>query len=114
MNQADTARTPRAVQAHVLEEQTGLTLDELCRACGAPQPWLVALVDEGVLSPAGTAVGEWRFTGLHLRYARVAVRLQRDLGVNPAGAALALQLMDELDRLRAQLHARGTGRGAQS
>ena len=47
MNQADTARTPRDVEAHVLEEQTGLTLDELCRACGAPAPWLIALVDEG-------------------------------------------------------------------
>jgi chaperone modulatory protein CbpM len=33
------------------------------------------------------------------------VRLQRDLGVNPAGAALALQLMDELEQLRAQLQA---------
>ena len=30
-------------------------------------------------------------------------RLQRDLGVNLAGAALALELMDELDGLRAQL-----------
>ena len=48
-------------------------------------------------------VSQWRFTGLHLRHARVAIRLQRDLGVNAAGAALALQLMDELDTVRARL-----------
>ena len=42
--------------------------------------------------------------------ARVAVRLHRDLGVNPAGAALALQLMEELDTLRARLQVFDTRR----
>jgi chaperone modulatory protein CbpM len=97
--------TPRAIVAHVLEDQTGLTLDDLCRACNAPPEWLYALVEEGALDPPGAGVAEWRFTGVHLRQARVAVRLQRDLGVNPAGAALALQLMDELAHVRAHLRA---------
>ena len=35
----------------------------------------------------------------------VAWRLQRDLGVNLAGAALALQLLDEVQTLRAQITA---------
>jgi chaperone modulatory protein CbpM len=34
---------------------------------------------------------------------RSALRLQRDLGVNLAGIALALDLMEELDNLRAEL-----------
>jgi chaperone modulatory protein CbpM len=33
---------------------------------------------------------------------RCALRLERDLGVNLAGAALALDLLDELNRLRAR------------
>jgi chaperone modulatory protein CbpM len=45
----------------------------------------------------------WRFTGLHLHRAKVAMRLHRDLGVNFAGAALALDLMDELDMLRTKI-----------
>lgn len=105
MNTADAGPTMHMVHAHVLEDLTGLTLDDLCRACGAPAPLLVELVEEGVITPSRTAGGEWRFTGLHLRHAHVAVRLQRDLGVNPAGAALALQLLDELEQLRAQLQA---------
>jgi len=35
----------------------------------------------------------------------VASRLQRDLGVNLAGAALALQLLDEIETLRAHITA---------
>ena len=93
----------RYLSGGVLEEQTGLTLDDLCRACAAQAELLLELVDEGVIEPSGEAQEVWRFTGVHLRRARVAVRLQRDLGVNPAGAALALQLMDELDTLRARL-----------
>ncbi|WP_426147707.1 chaperone modulator CbpM [Polaromonas sp. DSR2-3-2] len=84
----------------ILEDQTELSLDDLCRACAAQAERIVELVDEGLLTPAGTAPGEWRFTGVHLHRARVALRLESDLGVNLAGAALALELLDELDALR--------------
>ena len=98
------------VRAPILEDLTDLTLEDLCRACDAPTALLLELVEEGVITPSGNFSTQWRFTGLHLRHARVAVRLQRDLGVNPAGAALALQLMEELDTLRARLHAFGARR----
>lgn len=91
------------ISGFILEEQVDLTLAELCRACGVRTDLLVELVEEGVITPSGEAPEGWRFTGVQLRHARVAVRLQRDLGVNPAGAALALQLMDELDALRGRL-----------
>ena len=85
----------------ILEEQTELSLDDLCLACAAQAGRIVELVDEGLLSPAGgMAPGEWRFTGVHLHRARVALRLESDLGVNLAGAALALELLDELATLR--------------
>ncbi len=91
------------VSGFILEEQSGLTLADLCRACGARSELVVELVEEGVLTPSGEAPDGWRFTGIHLRHARVAIRLQRDLGVNPAGAALALQLMEEIAALRERL-----------
>ncbi|MDB5842824.1 MAG: transcriptional regulator, MerR family, partial [Polaromonas sp.] len=86
--------------ALILEDQTELSLDDLCRACAAQAGRIVELVDEGLLAPAGTAPDEWRFTGVHLHRARVALRLESDLGVNLAGAALALELLDELGDLR--------------
>jgi chaperone modulatory protein CbpM len=88
---------------YILEEQTELTLDEICRACAAQADMIMELVQEGVLAPEGGTPDHWRFTGMHLHRARVALRLQDDLGVNLAGAALALELLDELDNLRARL-----------
>jgi chaperone modulatory protein CbpM len=87
----------------ILEEQTGLSLADLCRACEAEAERIMELVHEGGLAPAGAEPGEWRFSGLHLQRARVALRLQTDLDVNLAGAALALELLDELDELRARV-----------
>ncbi len=89
----------------ILEEQTELTLAQVCRACAVDADLIIELVDEGVIAVSGAASEHWRFTGLHLHRARVALRLQQDLGVNLAGAALALQLLEELETLRAKLQA---------
>ncbi len=91
------------ITAFILEEQTGLTLEDVCRACTCEAALIVELVHESVLMPEGSAPEQWRFTGLQMHRARTALSLQRDLGVNLAGAALALQLMDELNSLREQL-----------
>lgn len=89
--------------ALILEEQSEMTLADICRACATEDGVIIEMVEEGVLTPAGQAPAQWRFSGLHLQHAKVAVRLQRDLGVNLQGAALALQLLDEMDLLRARL-----------
>ena len=91
----------------ILDEQAQLTLAELTRACAVHAELIIELVEEGVLAPVGREPHRWRFTGAHMRRARMALRLQRDLGVNLAGAALALQLLDEVEALRARLRAMG-------
>ena len=91
------------ITGFILEEQTELSLDDLCRACAADADRIIELVNEGVLAPLGGKPDYWRFTGVHLHRARVALRLESDLGVNLAGAALALELLDELVTLRARL-----------
>lgn len=81
-----------------------LTLDGLCRACAVQTEFVMAMLEEGVAQPAeGQRPDTWRFSEVQARRITVAWRLQRDLGVNPAGAALALQLLDEMETLRAQL-----------
>ena len=91
------------ITGFILEEQTELSLDDLCRACAADADRIIELVNEGVLAPLGGKPDDSRFTGVHLHRARVALRLESDLGVNLAGAALALELLDELGTLRARL-----------
>jgi len=89
--------------AAVVEEELQLTLAELCRACSAPPAQIEVWVLEGVLEPIGQLPHEWRFAGASLRRARLALRLTRDLDINPPGVALALDLMDEIAALRAGL-----------
>ena len=93
------------VVGQIVEEQLELTVGELCRACDVQAEWITLLVDEGVLEPVGRDMQEWRFPGSSLQRTRIIARLQRDLGVNLAGAALVLELMDEIDTLRTRQRA---------
>lgn len=93
----------RIVAGEILEEQVELTLVELCRACGLSAEQVFDLVEQGVIEPLGTPPAGWRFAGSVIRRIRCAQRLQQDLGINAAGVALALDLLDELERLRARL-----------
>jgi chaperone modulatory protein CbpM len=86
------------------DPREALTLDDVCRACAVQSEFLLTLLDEGVIEPAeGESPESWRFTSVQVHHVSVAWRLQRDLGVNPAGAALVLQLLEEVQTLRAQL-----------
>lgn len=87
----------------IVEEEIQLTLVELSRACRAPEAHVIAWVYEGVLEPVGEAPQDWRFTGPALRRAKLALWLTRDLEINPPGVALALDLLDDIAALQAQL-----------
>jgi len=91
--------------ATIVEESALFTLDELSRSCDKPAEWILALVDEGVIEPAGADPGHWQFSGRCLRRVRIARRLESDLGLNLAGAALALDLLEEVELLRNRIAA---------
>lgn len=88
----------------IIEDDDPLTLSELCRACGVHADWVINLVEEGIIEPDGKEIRLWRFSGVSLVRVRSALRLQRDLGVNLAGIGLALDLIEELEKLRTQLN----------
>jgi chaperone modulatory protein CbpM len=87
----------------LLDEQLELSLNDLCRACSSSAEWIIELVEEGALEPIGNEQSSWRFTGTSLQRVQTAIRLQRDLGINLAGIALALDLLDEIETMRARL-----------
>lgn len=73
------------------------TVTEFSRICGVEVELVREMVVEGVIEPEEHGVDDWRFTGETLVRAQCALRLVRDLHVNWPGAALALDLLDELD-----------------
>lgn len=97
------------ITGELLDEEYELSLVELCRACRLPAERIEMLIAEGVIEPRGRDPRSWRFTGVTLTRLRTAQRLEHDLGVNPSGVALALELLDEITRLRRRLRRLETG-----
>jgi chaperone modulatory protein CbpM len=91
----------------LVEEEIVFSLSSLCQAAGASPAQVLALVDEGVLQPTGAAPQHWAFAGPSLRTTRAAVRLNTDLALGMAGAALVLDLLEEITVLRARLRRAG-------
>lgn len=83
----------------VLEESYLVSLAELCRSCTVETTTITTLVTEGILDPTGEDVEHWHFTVGSLKRVKTVIHLQRDLGVNLAGAALALELLDRIAEL---------------
>ncbi len=91
----------------LISEEGALSLDDMVHACGAEAQWIVELVEIGILVPRGAEVAAWRFGAADLMRARRLGRLQRDFGASTEAAAVILDLLDEIERLRAQLRRAG-------
>lgn len=108
MTQSKQPPTDSVVRCEIVESHMTISFDQLCRSCSMDADWVILLVDEGILDPVrspGQSAQRWHFRPSHIQRARTAARLHRDLSINVAGLALALDLLDEIDDLRARLDA---------
>jgi chaperone modulatory protein CbpM len=94
------------LRGSVVEDELTLSTVELSRAVHVNEASIELWVSEGVLQPSGASREQWRFSGRALKRVRVAMRLTRDLELNASGVALALDLLDEIESLEAQLRRR--------
>lgn len=92
--------TGKSIEGILLDEGTQVTVTELTEVCHLSLSQIELMVGEGMLHPSGREPEHWCFTGLEIKRARRALRLQQDLDVNLAGAALALELLEEIEHLR--------------
>ena len=77
-----------------------ITLTELCRHTGTTETTILECVEYGILEPIGDEQSQWLFSDETLQIIRRAIRLHRDLGLNWAGVALALDLITQRDQLQ--------------
>ena len=93
----------RDAPAEVLDHVGACSLDDLCVVCRVEEEFVAQLVEHGALDPVGISRTEWRFASVSIARVSKAKRLERDLGLNTAGVALALDLLAQIDELRARL-----------
>jgi chaperone modulatory protein CbpM len=94
----DIAQPP--LSGMVLDDQAQLSLYEICEICHISAESVLDMVEEGLIEPSGNAPGEWRFSCFEVRRVQIALRLQQDLRVNLPGAAVIIDLLEELEELR--------------
>lgn len=97
------------IEGAIVEDEVHMSIVELSQASRTPQERIMSWVSEGVLSPAGSSPEDWRFSGNSLQRAKTAAHLTHDLELNTPGVALALDLLDEITRLRNQLRRENLG-----
>lgn len=75
----------------------------LAALSGLPEAELRELIEYGALTPVDPAAGEWLFAAHCVVTVRTASRLRRDFELDTRALALALALIDRVDRLEAEL-----------
>ena len=88
------------ISAVLLDDSVEFSLTEVCAACRVSEELVVEIVAEGIVEPVGINRAQWRFTGLAVARIQRVIRLQHEFDVNLPGAALALELLEEVERLR--------------
>ena len=93
------------MKTFILEQTSKVyTCDDLCKRCGVTMTVIEDFIELGIIAPTSTTGGEHQFSTESYLRLRKALRIQHDLAVNPPGVALAMDLLDEVDALRKQLH----------
>ncbi len=96
----------------VVSSSRTYTLHEVCVICGVEADHVIEMVSYGVVDAHGRSVEGWTFSEYDVLRSKKALRLRRDLGIDWAGLALALDLLDEVARLRVQVAAARAPRAA--
>jgi chaperone modulatory protein CbpM len=93
-------------EAIVFDEQS-LTLEQMSMHCRVSHEWVIEHVEAGVLQVEGGVIEHWNFNARQLLRARRLLETERRFEANPELAGLVVDLVDELNRLRASLRQRG-------
>lgn len=86
----------------IVEDGENISMAELCRRCTLSAERTISMIEYGVVEPLNPdeIVSRWRFPGDSVLRIQTVLRLERDLNINLEGAALALDLLDEIKALR--------------
>ena len=92
----------KIISGVIVDELAPLSFAAVCHCCHLSSKELREFVHYGIVEPLNydDSYSQWQFPSSSVLRVQMANRLQRDLGVNAAGTALALELLDEVKALR--------------
>lgn len=93
----------KIIAGMVMDENTTITFVEICEQYEIPEELLVELLDYGVLKSNAKNIRCSTFDYQSLTRIQSAIRLKHDLGINTPGIALALDLLDKVEKLEEEL-----------
>jgi chaperone modulatory protein CbpM len=79
-----------------------LSLSELCEICKIASEKVEELIAYEIIHPKYSSQHQMLFDLTDLQRVKTTIRLQRDLEVNLAGVTLILDLLNEIEELRAR------------
>lgn len=83
-------------------EEKPLSFEEVCESCGISADYVYELIEYEIVRPATLAQEEMLFEVEQLRRIKTALRLKHELEVNMQGIAIILDLLEEMEALRAE------------
>ncbi len=81
-----------------------LSMTEITGSFGVDTQTITEIIDEGIITAKKDEDDQWQFDSEAIRRIRTVLRLNRDLGVNIAGAGLALELIKQIEQLENYLN----------
>lgn len=91
----------------VIETDERLSLEDLCEAINSNSDFIISLIEQDLLEPHGNEPASWEFDLVCYKRAKRAASFHHDLEINMPGIALALDLLDKIDRLESELVIKG-------
>lgn len=87
----------------LIEETTTISFTEVCHKYNIPKELLSDMIEQGLFPNQPTDPEHIALSQKELRRIESAFRLHRDLGINLPGVALALELLEEMEKMHKEL-----------
>jgi chaperone modulatory protein CbpM len=87
----------------LIEEATSFSFVEVCHKYHIPEELLIELIEQGLFTHQSMNIKQITLSQKELKKIEKAFRLHRDLEINLPGVALALELLDEIEKMRHEL-----------
>ena len=88
-------------------DETTLSLDDIAQACSVRAEWVVQKVEAGLLTCSIQESSTWHFASADLTRAKRLVAIEQDFEANEEVAALVVDLIEEIERLKQKLKTAG-------